>query len=230
MRGPILVLMLTFLVAFAACPLFAAAASEEEVPVTIELRDAPLEDALQMIFNYRPDANFVLSEEARGKQVVRLSLTDVPFSYALRHVLDSLGLTYRKEEPNTYVIIASKEPTPVSSAAAGGAEKPTARRLHFIGPGGRYELKYLDAVQVASWFWGFPMGASIGIRTVGQPSNLGTGISGTSWGGGSTGVGTGSTTGFGTGSTTGFGTGSTGFGTGTTGYGTGTTGFTAPAP
>jgi hypothetical protein len=131
-----------------------ARAQGEERRITLELRDASLDDALRLVFKSTP-YSYVLEPGISG--TVTLTLNDVTFSQALRAILDMHDLNYRKGEDNIYYIqrqVEAMAPPPP------GPELPPARqRIYWIGPGGRYQLQYLDCRLVTQWFGGILAGS-----------------------------------------------------------------------
>ncbi len=137
-------------------PVWAQGQTTEERAISLDLRDAPIEDALRIIFRDTP-YSFTLEPGVSGR--ITLSLNDVPFSRALRAILDMNNpkLTYRKEE-NVYVITTAAAQAPVQPAEI---EEPASEMtVYWLGPGGRYELQYLDCRDVAAWFGGYEVGGT----------------------------------------------------------------------
>jgi hypothetical protein len=191
----------TALAAFAVGDL--ARAQGEERRITLELRDASLDDALRLVFKSTP-YSYVLEPGISG--TVTLTLNDVTFSQALRAILDMHDLNYRKGEDNIYYIQRQVEviapPTP-------GPEAPPARqRIYWIGPGGRYQLQYLDCRLVTQWFGGIVAGSWLVPTAIeGGAGYGGGGLGGGGIGGGGGGLGGGGG-GFGGGTSAGVGGGS----------------------
>ena len=164
-------------------------AQMEERRITLDLRDAPLDDALRLLFRDTP-YSYTLASGVSG--TVTLTLNDVTFSQALRAILEIHDLTYRREAGNLYVI-TRREATPLTQGLAPVVEVPAAEaQMYFIGPGGRYELQYLDCRQIASWFGGtiidtspipVPIAGAAGVGGGGGLSSA-TGGGGASTGGG----------------------------------------------
>ena len=162
----------------------AAFAQDEENRITLDLKDANLEDALRLIF--RPPFSFTLEPGVTGR--VTVSLHDVTFSQALRAVLDLNHLTYTKEANNVYVIKQRDEtanrPEPTTPAPSVEVEASNLP-LFWIGPGGRYELQALDSRDITSWF-GFgnsqinplPIPYSVGTPSTGGMGGGGGGMGG----------------------------------------------------
>ena len=146
----VLMLMLLVVAVTGVLALSAAFSQDEENRISLDLRDANLDDALRLIF--RPPYSFTLEPGVTGR--VTVSLHDVTFSQALRAILDMNRLTYRKEPNNVYVITQRVEPQPQAAAVpAAAVETPASEYpLFWIGAGGRYELQALDARDVAMWF------------------------------------------------------------------------------
>lgn len=187
-------LSLLTLVVGAALVLGAAAvacARAEEPQVTLEVREARLEDALQLLFR-GSDSSYTLAPGNYG--TVTACLRDLPFERALTAILEPRGLTYRREERVYHI-----QPRPAEAAAPDPAPQQTRaapagpdQKYYWIGEGGRYQLQALDSRQVASWFGGreifmspVPVAVdtpSIGGATVGRASgasavpSLGTGV------------------------------------------------------
>jgi len=171
----------------------------EDRLITLELRDASLEDALRLIFKDTP-YSFTLESGVIG--TVTLTLNDVTFSQALRAILQMHSLTYRKDE-NIYHIV--RELPDIAPAPPPEEYQPAPRQnIYWFGPGGRYELQYLDCRLVAQWFGGYQITTGLVPWAVEAGGGVGGGV-----GGGMTGGGLGGTTGGGLGGTTGGGLGGT---------------------
>jgi len=165
---------------------------ESERPITLDLRDTPLEEALFALFMDTP-YDFAIEPGVSGSATVKID--NATFSQALRTILDLNDLTYRKETDTLYVITRKPPPTPVGPAST--AVLPAAKRqIYLIGRGGRYELQFLDCRAVAAWFYGWNAGGSPIPVAVAQPNtataggNIGGGLGG-GLGGGRGGGGTG---------------------------------------
>ena len=125
-------------------------AQGDEEHITLKLRDTPIDDALRMLFQDTP-YSYTLAPGITG--TVTVTLNDVTFSQALRAILDIHNLTYRKEEGNVYVITRRGETG--GTAPGTTVETPAAQtKVYWLGPGGRYELQFLDSRMVALWFGG----------------------------------------------------------------------------
>ena len=162
-------------------PSRAAYAQEEERLITLDLRDATIDDALKLIFRATP-YSYVLSSGVTGR--VTLTLNNITFTQALRAILDLQNLTYRREG-NVYYI-TEKQPEAAQPQVPVIQETPASqRKLYWFGPGGRYEFQFLDCRTVTYWFGGWE--ASMGI--VPWPAESGTGGGGGA--GGSSGGGSG---------------------------------------
>jgi uncharacterized membrane protein YgcG len=168
-------------------------AQEEERLITLELREAPLDAALRMLFRDTP-YGFTLDPGISG--TVTVTLNEVTFSQALRAILDMNSLTYTKEG-NLYLIKRQVEvvnpplPPIVTQASA-------QQQIYFFGPGGRYELQYLDCRQITTWFGGTDAGGSpipVPVASAGGAGGVGVGGGGIG-GGGMGGGGIGSAGGF----------------------------------
>jgi hypothetical protein len=142
-------------------PLWAqGSATTEDHPITLDLRDANIEDALRMIFRDTP-YSFTIEPGVSGR--VTLSLNEVPFARALRAILDinNPKLTYRKEAGDLYVITKQTEDQKPVEPTGPSVTQPAAEQMvYWIGPGGRYELQYLDCRDVATWFGGTIIGGT----------------------------------------------------------------------
>ena len=121
----------------------------EDRLITLDLRDASLEDALRLIFKDTP-YSFTLESGVVG--TVTLTLNDVTFSQALRAILQMHDLTYRRDESIYHIV---RELPDIAPALPPEDFQPAPRQnIYWFGPGGRYELQYLDCRLVAQWFGG----------------------------------------------------------------------------
>ncbi|MFB3882007.1 MAG: secretin and TonB N-terminal domain-containing protein [Armatimonadota bacterium] len=147
-----LVLILAVALGAAFAPGRAAYAQEgEERLITLDLRDATLDDALKLIFKSTP-YSYVLASDVTGR--VTLTLNNVTFAQALRAILDLQNLTYRREG-NVYYI-TPKQPETAQQQPEIVREVPASQmKLYMLGPGGRYEFQFLDCRTVSSWFGGW---------------------------------------------------------------------------
>jgi hypothetical protein len=163
-----------------------AQTQEEERPITLDLKDAPIDEALKMLFKSTP-YSYVLGSGITGR--ITLTLTNVTFSQGLRAILDIQGLTYRREG-NIYYI--TQKPTTEAVPQPPVVEEIPASQWHryWFGPGGRYEFQYLDVRVVAGWF-GVGTEAFMGIIPWAAEGMSGTGGGGGGAGGGRGGGGTG---------------------------------------
>ncbi|UCC67111.1 MAG: hypothetical protein JSV79_08155 [Armatimonadota bacterium] len=133
-------------------------AQAEDRPITLDLREADLEDALRLIFKDTP-SSFTLESGVTGREVT-LTLNNVTFSQALRAILEMHGLTYRKEDRIYHIVRKPEEP--INPPTPPERTTPAPRQnIYWFGPGGRYELQYLDCRLVAGWFAGTEIGSSI---------------------------------------------------------------------
>ena len=169
----------------------------EDRLITLELRDASLEDALRLIFKDTP-YSFTLESGVTG--TVTLTLNDVTFSQALRAILQMHSLTYRKDE-NIYHIVRELPDIPPPPPPDDFQPAPR-QNIYWFGPGGRYELQYLDCRLVAQWFGGYQLSTGMVPWAVEAAGGAGGGVGG-GMGGGMTGGGLGGTTGGSLGGTTG---------------------------
>jgi hypothetical protein len=127
----------------------------EDRPITLDLKDVQLEDALRLVFKDTP-YSFTLAPGLGGRTVT-LTLNDVTFSQALRAILGLHKLTYRKAPGDIYEIMPEIEPEVATTSGTPQPEDeaiPARMNLYWFGPGGRYELQYLDCRLVAIWFGG----------------------------------------------------------------------------
>ena len=125
-----------------------AFAQDDERPITLDVREATLDDTLRLIF--RPTSySYVLAPGVSGQ--VTVMFNKVPFSQALRYILDTHNLTYRREAGNVYYI-TEKLPDTTPPPPPPQDYESARQRLYWFGPGGRYEFQYLDCRQVANWF------------------------------------------------------------------------------
>jgi hypothetical protein len=159
-------------------PVGAQGQADDERPITLDLRDASIEDVLRVIFRDTP-YSFTLEQGVTGR--VTLSLTNVPFPRALRAVLDinNPKLTYRKED-GVYVITTEVAPAAPAAPVAEVSQPASEQMVYWIGPGGRYELQYLDCRDVAVWFGGIIVGGTPQqpVSMGGATGGIGTGTSG----------------------------------------------------
>ncbi len=133
-------------------PSSTSSGSAEERRITVDLRDARIDDALRIIFR-DTSYSFTLEPGITGR--VTLSLQEAPFQTALRAILNSNNpkLTFRKEANDVYVItqMQPQAPSPVKEVVQPASEQ----QVYWIGPGGRYQFQYLDCRDVAYWFGGY---------------------------------------------------------------------------
>jgi hypothetical protein len=187
------VVAMACLVALSAQTWAQGTAAADEHRITLDLRDANIEDALRMIFRDTP-YSFTIEPDVTGK--VTLSLNEVPFARALRAILDinNPKLTYRKEAGDLYVITRQAEPATAPPDTTPTIEQPAAEQtVYWIGPGGRYQLQYLDCRDVAVWFGGTIIGGTpqypFGMGGGGGGGGMGGGMGGGGLGGNSGGLG-----------------------------------------
>ena len=156
-----------------ACLLAAPGAQEEEKRVSLDVRDVTIQDALRLLFA-GTDYGFTLEPGVSGRLTAKLS--NVTFSEALRVLLDTLDLTYRKEG-NVYQIVRRPQASEAKGAPSPPVEAnaPASERCYWIGPGGRYELQALDSRQVAAWFGGDAIFMSPIPIPVASPTSVGMG-------------------------------------------------------
>jgi hypothetical protein len=134
-------------------PVLSEAGGKASSLVSMELREASLTDALNLLFK-DTGTSYTLAPGVSGK--VTLSLNRVTFDQGLHAILDLNGLTYRKDPGNVYYITRNQQTTAPEPRPSPEASVPAAQKagVFFIGPGGLYELQYLDCRDVATWFGG----------------------------------------------------------------------------
>jgi hypothetical protein len=147
------------------------AAPSPDRPITLELRDAQVADALSLLFR-GSGYNYVLESATSG--TVTVTLRDVPWRRALQAVLDVANLTYRQED-NIYHISARaarptrppmlEEPRPVVQTPPAQTVRPA--QAQTVGRTGRrrFELvivRYSDPGQMAMLFGGTAVGGGYG--------------------------------------------------------------------
>jgi hypothetical protein len=196
----------------------AVQAQEKDLPpVSIELRDAPIQSALKQIFDAAKVSNYIIDPQVGGF-ITTLKITDQPFEVALRLILRASGvpLTYKKEN-NTYIIEPRRFSNDNVIAPPPAPELPNTNRQY--QEFAQIPLIYIDPIDLAS-----ALGNIVFITHRGrQPSGGGGG--GGFGGGGGGGFGGGGGGGFGGGGGGGFGGGGGGFGGGGGGFGGGGGGF-----
>jgi len=135
----------------------AALAQENSDRISLELKDAPLQSALTMLFK-DTGKSFVLEGGAGGD--VNATLNDVAWDNALRAVLDSLNLTYVREG-DTYIIRPAATTAPPAPPATGVeappppppsyAGAPTSEGATYLGI---IPVRHASVVDMALWFGG----------------------------------------------------------------------------
>lgn len=164
------------------CAVGSAWAEAEERAIMLDVRDADLEDTLRLVFKDTP-YSFTLESGITARKVT-LSLNNVTFSQALRAILEMHDLTYRKEG-RIYHIVREPEPVIVERPPVEEVRSAPRQNIYWFGPGGRYELQYLDCRLVAGWFGGSEIASSlIPIPVTGGATGAGGGGFGGSMGGG----------------------------------------------
>ena len=154
---------------------------ESERPITLDLRDTPLEEALRALFIDTP-YDFALEPGISG--TVTVMVNNATFSQALRAILELHNLTYRKETDSLYIITRKPPPTPAGGVAPTVVAPTAKRQTYLIGRGGRYELQFLECRTVAAWFFGWNAGGSPIPVPVAQPNTATLGGGGGIGGGG----------------------------------------------
>jgi type II secretory pathway component HofQ len=124
----------------------AAAEEAAEGTVSLDFRAADIGDVLRALFR-DSGASYVLSPDVKGR--VTVSLNDVPFSVALRSVLDQVKATFRKEGNVYSVLLASA----VSAGDEATTQFRTPQRLRII------EVRFASASEMAYLFGGTASGA-----------------------------------------------------------------------
>jgi hypothetical protein len=175
-------------------------------PITLDLRDAPIREALQQVFN-TVKADYSIDNAVAG--YVTLKITDQPFENALKLIMRSasIPLTYTKES-GVYIV----KPRPLDTYAPPPVPGPadTAQTSKQYQPYEQIQLTYIDSYDLAQ---------SLGIIFVQHF------VRQSQSGGGGGGLGGGGGGGFGGGGMGGFGGGGGGGGFGGGGLGGGGGGF-----
>jgi len=148
-----------------------AAVPSADRPITLELREAQISDALALLFR-GGGMSYVLESQSATPTTVTVSLKDVPWRRALQAVLEVANLTYRQED-NVYHIVAKQArptrppvleearplppTTPAPQALQGRAVSRTGRT--------KFELvvvRYADPGEMAAMFGGYAVGGGYG--------------------------------------------------------------------
>jgi len=144
------------------------AAPGPDRPITLELRDAQVADALSLLFR-GSGYNYILESATSG--TVTVALRDIPWRRALQAVLDVANLTYRQEDNIYHIAAKAARPTrpPVLEEPRPVPQRPTAAaaQAQTVGRTGRrrFELvvvRYSDPGQMAALFGGVAVGGGYG--------------------------------------------------------------------
>jgi len=120
------------------------AAPQEVIIPQLELKGVDVTQAVMFLFKASGVSNYLIDPAVTGS--VTVSLRDVPFTQALRSILDMVGATFQKED-GIYRIV------PASAVSEGGTEGnytdiTAPRRLRVFQP------RFLDAAEIAILFGG----------------------------------------------------------------------------
>ncbi len=149
-------------------------------PITLDLRDAPVRQALEQLFN-SAKVQFSIDNQVAG--FVTLRIVDQPFENALKLIIRSAAvpLTYVKESGVYIVKVRTIENNPVVSApppVAPETTRPTYQPLEVI------QLTYIDPADLQSILGIQILPTSIGTQTRGGGGGGGGGLGGGGFGGG----------------------------------------------
>lgn len=110
-------------------PVVTPPAAGEEPTVTVDFRDAPLSDALRLIFR---DTRYSFAIGPRTKEAPRVTLTlqDVPFSTALQVIAQAANVDILREPGNSNIYRVVPRPT----VTMGGTQIPVVGAVT-LGPG-----------------------------------------------------------------------------------------------
>ena len=141
-------------------------------PITLDLRDAPVRQALEQLFN-NAKVDFSIANEVQG--FVTLKITDQPFENALRLILrsSSIPLTFVRET-GVYIV----KPRVTETTNPGGELPPTIDSNTNTAPTATYDqiqLTYIDPADIA---------ATLGITFIRSFTRQGQGQQGGQGGGG----------------------------------------------
>jgi len=171
----------------------------EQQRISLDLRDAEIRSALDMLFKSKPGSSYVLDQGVTG--AVNMKLDEVTWVNALRSMLTAAKLDYRVED-NIYHIFPKSTATTTTSYGGGantggtgtstygggrtsvspGATTPGvgATTVGRTGTKNKFQLvtvKYSDPAEMAALFGGTAVGFSYGGASMGGMSGLG-GMSG----------------------------------------------------
>lgn len=149
-----IVLLASLLLAIAImCSAFPAAAQtvrETEKPVTVNFKDVPIQNALDVLFE-GTGLNKVIEPGVRG--TVNVSLVDVPFSEALTAITKATGMTVRKDKGIYYIGPQEKYETATAAPEVTVPEVEKAKVLDKISIG------YADVYDIGAVFGVQPIGS-----------------------------------------------------------------------
>lgn len=149
------------------------AKSSGEPKVSLELRNAPVTEALRMLFKTNPGANYVI--ESGGDQIVRsIKLTKVSFNAALKTILNSAGLTYRMVDdvytigPKQQAVISAPEQIIVPHITTETLPAPSQQKTVTE----KIPVLYSDVYDMTSFLYGQP-GSRAGSLSIGAAQSTG---------------------------------------------------------
>ena len=182
------------------CAAWAQEVAPEEQRISLDLKDADIRSALDMLFKSKPGSSYVLDSAVAG--MVNMKLDDATWLSALRAMLRSANLDYRMED-NIYHILPKASATGTSGASPMGGTSSTSYGTSSAGGGTRYgtsttgstvttvggrtsrkfelvTVRYSDPAQMAALFGG----TAVGFASSGQAGGYGSGLGGFSGYGG----------------------------------------------
>ncbi len=111
--------------------------------VSISLKAARVSDALEMLFKQRPELKYSFRDSEIDQTAITMSLPNVSFDVALRNILKSANLTYRKES-DIYVITKQVDTVDgITAETTQIEEQKSTKRTEKI------KLRYADASMIA---------------------------------------------------------------------------------
>ena len=158
----------------------------EQQRISLDLRDAEIRSALDMLFKSKPGSSYVLDAGVTG--VVNMKLDEVTWVNALRSMLTSAKLDYRVEDNIYHIFPKSTATTTTGYGAAASAGSPgagayggttagaastpsvSATAVARTGTRPKFELvtvKYADPAEMAGLFGGYAVGFQYGGGGVG---------------------------------------------------------------
>lgn len=99
------------------------AGEEEPVILQLELEEATVTDACQMVFQ-QTEAQYYIALEARNKRVGRLSIRNKRLSEVLDYIVKSTGLFWWRDENGVFIISDKPPPEPPKKPQTAQPEKP----------------------------------------------------------------------------------------------------------